>query len=202
MRHTVMFHVFLNQGSGVVLRGRFWIGAAMRPYGALGTLGERVLNNRPVRRAIIPAGVSRRSRTTVPRSTPTSRRCSPICIGASRSPPERHRPSRDAHAPAARVTAGCGGADMARCELAEDRAAQLRARRLDKTRALRRRRSVGATRACGSSARAARPGAARRGPRTLARPVSRARSGLLHDHQAVPGRVTEPEHRGYRVAQP
>lgn len=59
MRHTVMFHVFLNQGSGVVLRGRFWIGAAMRPYGALGTLGERVLNNRPVRRAIIPAGVSR-----------------------------------------------------------------------------------------------------------------------------------------------
>jgi hypothetical protein len=29
--HTPMFHVFLRQGDGVVLRSRFWLGAALRP---------------------------------------------------------------------------------------------------------------------------------------------------------------------------
>jgi len=59
MRHTVMVHVFLNEGTGVVLRSRFWIGAAIRPYGPLGAVGELMLNNRRVRRAIIPEGVPR-----------------------------------------------------------------------------------------------------------------------------------------------
>jgi phloretin hydrolase len=59
IQHTIMVHVFLNEGSGVVLRSRFWIGAAIRPYGVLGPLGQRLLNNRAVRRAIIPAGVTR-----------------------------------------------------------------------------------------------------------------------------------------------
>jgi phloretin hydrolase len=59
MRHTVMFHVFLRDGEGVVLRSRFWIGAAIRPYGALGAPAERLLNNRVIRRAIIPANVPR-----------------------------------------------------------------------------------------------------------------------------------------------
>jgi len=57
MRHTVMVHVFLKQGDGLVLRSRFWIGAAIRPYGPLGAVGARLLNNRVVRRAMIPAAV-------------------------------------------------------------------------------------------------------------------------------------------------
>lgn len=56
MQHTVMVHVFIEEGEGVVLRSRFWIGAAMRPYGALGPLGH-ALNNRFLRRAMIPAEV-------------------------------------------------------------------------------------------------------------------------------------------------
>jgi len=59
MQHTVMVHVFLEEGDGVVLRSRFWIGAAIRPYGPLGAAGARLLNNRVVRRAMIPAGVAR-----------------------------------------------------------------------------------------------------------------------------------------------
>jgi len=59
VRHTVMFHVFLRAGAGVALRSRFWIGAAIRPYGPLGAAGERVLNNRVLRRVIVPAGVPR-----------------------------------------------------------------------------------------------------------------------------------------------
>jgi hypothetical protein len=55
--HTIMFHVFLNHGAGVVLRSRFWIGAAVRPYGRAGALGAALLNNRVARRAIIPGGV-------------------------------------------------------------------------------------------------------------------------------------------------
>jgi hypothetical protein len=42
-----------------VLRSRFWLGAALRPYGALGAPGERLLNNRLVRRAMLPAGLPR-----------------------------------------------------------------------------------------------------------------------------------------------
>ena len=58
MQHTVMVHVFLEQDTGVVLRSRFWVGAAIRPYGPLGALGG-ALNNRAVRRAVIPAAVPR-----------------------------------------------------------------------------------------------------------------------------------------------
>ena len=59
MQHTVMVHVFLEEGEGVVLRSRFWIGAAIRPYGALAAPGERLLNNRLIRRAIIPGAITR-----------------------------------------------------------------------------------------------------------------------------------------------
>lgn len=55
VRHTPMFHVFLREGDGVVLRSRFWIGAALRPFGALGAPGERLLNNRFVRARALPA---------------------------------------------------------------------------------------------------------------------------------------------------
>src|SRR5271165_2227459 len=58
MQHTLMVHVFLGDERGVVLRSRFWIGAAIRPYGALGAAGALLLNNRAVRRAVIPAGVT------------------------------------------------------------------------------------------------------------------------------------------------
>lgn len=57
MRHTPMFHVFLRDGDGVVLRSRFWLGAAIRPFGALGAPGERLLNNRLVRRVALPGGL-------------------------------------------------------------------------------------------------------------------------------------------------
>jgi hypothetical protein len=56
MRHTPMFHVFLREGDGVVLRSRFWLGAALRPYlpGAVGDAAGRVVNRRLVRRAALP----------------------------------------------------------------------------------------------------------------------------------------------------
>jgi hypothetical protein len=60
VRHTPMFHVFLRDGKGgVVLRSAFWLGAAVRPYGALGPLGERLLNHRFTRRATLPARLPR-----------------------------------------------------------------------------------------------------------------------------------------------
>lgn len=59
IRHSPMFHVFLEQGEGVVLRSAFWLGAELRPYGALGGLGERLLNNRFVRRAALPSALPR-----------------------------------------------------------------------------------------------------------------------------------------------
>jgi DAPG hydrolase PhiG domain len=55
MRHTPMFHVFLSEPDGVVLRSRFWLGAALRPYGPLGAVGERLLNHRAVRSRALPA---------------------------------------------------------------------------------------------------------------------------------------------------
>jgi len=56
MRHTPMFHVFLREGDGVVLRSRFWLGAALRPYlpGALGDGVGRAVNRRLVRRLALP----------------------------------------------------------------------------------------------------------------------------------------------------
>jgi DAPG hydrolase PhiG domain len=59
MRHTPMFHVFLRDGDGVVLRSRFWLGAALRPFGPLGGLGERLLNRRFVRRRAFPKRLPR-----------------------------------------------------------------------------------------------------------------------------------------------
>jgi hypothetical protein len=56
MRHSLMVHVFLRDADGVVLRSRFWLGAALRPYlpDPLGAIGARALNNGPVRRAALP----------------------------------------------------------------------------------------------------------------------------------------------------
>ena len=56
LRHTVMAHVFLAAGDGVVLRSHFWLGAAIRPYlpAPLADLGERALNRAAVRRAALP----------------------------------------------------------------------------------------------------------------------------------------------------
>jgi hypothetical protein len=54
VRHSPMFHVFLCDGDGVVLRSRFWLGAALRPYGPLGGLGEPLLNTPFVRRRALP----------------------------------------------------------------------------------------------------------------------------------------------------
>ncbi|HEY3969972.1 MAG TPA: hypothetical protein VGL79_01120 [Solirubrobacteraceae bacterium] len=83
VRHSPMFHVFLRAGdgprdsdnrglgndadktvgdhiaekrdsAGVVLRSRFWLGAALRPYGALGGLAEPLLNTKVVRRRALP----------------------------------------------------------------------------------------------------------------------------------------------------
>jgi hypothetical protein len=59
VRHTPMFHVFLHDGEGVVLRSRFWLGAALRPYGALGGIGERLLNTPFVRRRALPERLPR-----------------------------------------------------------------------------------------------------------------------------------------------
>ncbi len=56
LRHTPMAHVFLREGDGVVLRSRFWLGAAIRPYvpeplaGAAGW----ALNRRAVRERSLP----------------------------------------------------------------------------------------------------------------------------------------------------
>ncbi len=61
LRHTLMVHVFVAQPQGVLLRSRFWLGAALRPYapGPLADLGERLLNRPPVRRRALPARAPR-----------------------------------------------------------------------------------------------------------------------------------------------
>jgi hypothetical protein len=57
VRHSPMFHVFLREGEGegVVLRSRFWLGAALRPYGPLGSFGAHLLNRPLVRRRALPS---------------------------------------------------------------------------------------------------------------------------------------------------
>ncbi len=57
VRHTPMFHVFLTEGDGVVLRSRFWLGAAIRPYGPLGSAAAPLLNTGGVRRRVLPAAL-------------------------------------------------------------------------------------------------------------------------------------------------
>ncbi|HEX5145613.1 MAG TPA: hypothetical protein VFV85_01215 [Conexibacter sp.] len=62
VRHSPMAHVFLREpGGGVVLRSRFWLGAAIRPYAPapLAALGERLLNTRRARRAALPRDLPR-----------------------------------------------------------------------------------------------------------------------------------------------
>ena len=60
-QHTPMVHVFLRQGDGVVLRSRFWLGAALRPYlpGFLGDAAGAALNRPSVRRRMLPPDVPR-----------------------------------------------------------------------------------------------------------------------------------------------
>ncbi|HTQ67215.1 MAG TPA: hypothetical protein VMI13_00845 [Solirubrobacteraceae bacterium] len=59
VRHTLMFHVFLRDGHGLVLRSRFWLGAAIRPYGPAGGLLAPLLNRRGVRRRMLTPAVPR-----------------------------------------------------------------------------------------------------------------------------------------------
>jgi hypothetical protein len=56
MRHTRMVHAFLENGAGVALRSRFWLGSALRPYAPepVAALGERLLNRPAVRRRLVP----------------------------------------------------------------------------------------------------------------------------------------------------
>jgi phloretin hydrolase len=60
MRHSVMAHVFLSDGEGVVLRSHFWLGAAIRPYlpSPLAGTAAAVLNNRVVRNLALPSGLA------------------------------------------------------------------------------------------------------------------------------------------------
>jgi hypothetical protein len=59
MQHTKMVHVFLKSNGGLVLRSRFWIGSAIRPYvpEPLAGLAARLLNRPSVRRRLIPKAV-------------------------------------------------------------------------------------------------------------------------------------------------
>jgi hypothetical protein len=61
VRHSVMAHVFLAEGDGVVLRSHFWLGAAIRPYlpAALAAPVGLALNNRVVRHFSLPADLPR-----------------------------------------------------------------------------------------------------------------------------------------------
>lgn len=74
VRHSPMYHVFLRESEGqgepedndvgegrkgVVLRSRFWLGAALRPYGPLGGLGESLLNRPAVRRRALSRDLPR-----------------------------------------------------------------------------------------------------------------------------------------------
>jgi hypothetical protein len=65
VRHSPMAHVFLRDpdADGVVLRSRFWLGAAVRPYAPVPTplaaLGERLLNTRRARRLTLPRDLPR-----------------------------------------------------------------------------------------------------------------------------------------------
>jgi len=57
VEHTCLAHVFLRSpDDGLVLRSRFWIGAALRPYGPrlLGRLATPLLRRKLVRRVAIP----------------------------------------------------------------------------------------------------------------------------------------------------
>jgi hypothetical protein len=57
MQHTKMIHVFLHADGGLVLRSRFWLGAALRPYAPspLADVGAWILNRPTLRRRLVPA---------------------------------------------------------------------------------------------------------------------------------------------------
>ncbi len=57
--HSVMAHVFLRDGDGVVLRSRFWLGADIRPFGPapVAAAGGALLNRAAVRRRALPAAL-------------------------------------------------------------------------------------------------------------------------------------------------
>jgi hypothetical protein len=59
VRHTPMVHVFLAADEGVVLRSRFWIGAALRPYAPapIAAPAAWLLGNSFVRRRALPRGL-------------------------------------------------------------------------------------------------------------------------------------------------
>jgi hypothetical protein len=61
VRHTPMVHAFLNEPDGVVLRSRFWLGAALRPYlpAPVAAPLALALNNGFVRRRTLPDGLPR-----------------------------------------------------------------------------------------------------------------------------------------------
>jgi hypothetical protein len=59
VRHSPMFHVFLRSEDALVLRSRFWLGAAIRPYGPLGPFGTALLNHRFARRLVLADGLAR-----------------------------------------------------------------------------------------------------------------------------------------------
>ena len=56
VRHTPMVHVFLQRNGGVLLRSRFWLGAALRPYLPRAAAGaaQWALNRRAVRSWALP----------------------------------------------------------------------------------------------------------------------------------------------------
>lgn len=59
-RHSVMAHVFLRDGEGLVLRSHFWLGAAVRPYlpSPLATPAAALLNRRAFRDLTLPDGLA------------------------------------------------------------------------------------------------------------------------------------------------
>ncbi|HEU4392049.1 MAG TPA: hypothetical protein VFR04_00280 [Solirubrobacterales bacterium] len=56
VRHSVMAHVFLREGDGLVLRSHFWLGTAIRPYlpAPLAGPAAALLNRRAFRDAALP----------------------------------------------------------------------------------------------------------------------------------------------------
>ena len=60
-RHSLMVHVFLNEGGSLVLRSRFWFGLLMRPYlpAPLAAPVAPLLNTPAVRRRLLPSGLPR-----------------------------------------------------------------------------------------------------------------------------------------------
>ncbi len=62
VRHSPMAHVWLRDGDGLVLRSRFWLGAALRPYvrGGIGDALGRAINRPFVRRRALPPDLPRK----------------------------------------------------------------------------------------------------------------------------------------------